>query len=221
MKKILSRVYARCKNFGKKIKIQKGSYISKNTVFEGFNKIGINTKFKGEIGFASLIGNDCEIEAKIGKYCSIGNNVNIIKYTHPSRDFVSTHPSFYSIRKQSGFSYTNKQLFEELLYVDENKKLPIEVGNDVWIGSNVTIIGGVKIGDGCIIGAGSLVVKNVEPYEIVGGVPAKFIRKRFSDEQIKFLLEIKWWNKGFAWLKENVNSFQNINNFINNIKSDK
>ncbi|WP_426348982.1 CatB-related O-acetyltransferase [Alloiococcus sp. CFN-8] len=68
------------------------------------------------------------------------------------------------------------------------------IGNDVWIGKNVTIMPGVKVGDGAIIAANSTVVKNIEPYTIYGGNPAKFIKKRFSDEKIEFLLELHWWN---------------------------
>jgi NDP-sugar pyrophosphorylase family protein len=74
------------------------------------------------------------------------------------------------------------------------------IGNDVWIGFGVIILSGVTIGDGAVIGAGSLVSKNVEPYTIAAGNPCKIIRKRFSDEVIKKLLEIKWWN----WSKEEI-----------------
>lgn len=69
-----------------------------------------------------------------------------------------------------------------------------EIGNDVWIGKNVLIKGGITIGDGAIIGMGSVVTKDVPPYSIVGGVPAKIIRKRFSQTEIDALLKIKWWN---------------------------
>ena len=68
------------------------------------------------------------------------------------------------------------------------------IGNDVWIGENVTIMPGVKIGNGAIIATNSTVVKNVEPYNIYGGNPAKFIKKRFSDEHIELLLNLQWWN---------------------------
>ena len=78
------------------------------------------------------------------------------------------------------------------------------IGNDVWIGQNVTIMPGVIIGDGAIIAANSTVVKSVEPYSIYGGNPAKFIKKRFSDEKIEFLLKLEWWN----WSGEEI--FDNL-----------
>jgi hypothetical protein len=78
------------------------------------------------------------------------------------------------------------------------------IGNDVWIGQNVTIMPGIKIGDGAIIAANSTVVKSVEPYTIYGGNPAKFIKKRFSDEKVEFLLKLQWWN----WSEEEI--FNNL-----------
>lgn len=77
------------------------------------------------------------------------------------------------------------------------------------------IMEGVKIGDGAIIGAGSLVLKNVPPYAIVAGVPAKIIKYRFSEEEINKLLEIQWWNKSIEWIKENVDLYENISMFLN------
>ena len=88
------------------------------------------------------------------------------------------------------------------------KQLPFKgdtvIGNDVWIGQNVTIMPGVKVGDGAIIAANSTVVKNIEPYTIYGGNPAKFIKKRFSDEKVEFLLNLQWWN----WDEEKI--FNNL-----------
>lgn len=78
------------------------------------------------------------------------------------------------------------------------------IGNDVWIGQNVTIMPGVKVGDGAIIAANSVVVKDIEPYTIYGGNPAKFIKKRFNDEKIEFLLKLQWWN----WDEEKI--FSNL-----------
>lgn len=91
------------------------------------------------------------------------------------------------------------------------KNWNVVIGNDVWIGSNVKILQGIKICDGAVIAAGALITKDVEPYAIVGGVPAKLIRKRFSDEDIKFLLDLKWWDKGEEWVIENAEFFEDIN----------
>ena len=85
----------------------------------------------------------------------------------------------------------------------------------MWIGSGAYIKSGVRIGDGAVIGAGAVVTKDVEPYAIVGGIPAKVIRYRFSREQIEALLNIKWWNKDDKWLEENGKFFVDIQQFIN------
>lgn len=93
------------------------------------------------------------------------------------------------------------------------------LGNDVWVGSNVLINGGVKIGDGAVIAAGAVVVKDVPPYAIVGGVPAKIIRYRFSPEIIEKLLELKWWNLDDEILKEKIGFFQKDNICIDDVEA--
>ncbi|MBI5204619.1 MAG: CatB-related O-acetyltransferase [Nitrospirae bacterium] len=90
--------------------------------------------------------------------------------------------------------------FGEILYDPNASKGPVIIGNDVWIGDSVIILPGVQVGDGAIIGAGSVVTKNVPPYTIVGGVPAKKIRDRFSDKIKEQLLQIKWWD----WPEEKI-----------------
>lgn len=90
------------------------------------------------------------------------------------------------------------------------------IGNDVWIGYDAIIMPGVKIGDGAIIGTRAVVTKDIPPYTIVGGVPAKPIRKRFDDKTIEKLLSIKWWNWDKEKIKQNIQSIQsgNINDLI-------
>ncbi len=141
----------------------------------------------------------------IGKFCSIGPNFLCGYGIHPTNG-ISTSPSFYSTSKQNGISFcTNNK-------ITERKR--IQIGNDVFIGMNVTILDGVNIADGAIIAAGSVVVKNVEPYQIVGGVPAKHIRYRFNSEQISKLLEIKWWDWKQEDLKKVEQNFFNIEKFL-------
>ena len=126
--------------------------------------------------------------ANIGKFCSIGQSVRIGSFgSHPQN--ISTHPSFFHPNPQIGISF----------YVDNTHKdyAPIEIGNDVWIGDNVSIIDGVKIGTGSIIGAGAVVTKDIPPYSIAAGVPAKIIRKRFEEEMIELLLKTKWWDLSY------------------------
>ena len=120
----------------------------------------------------------------LGRFCSIGPSFKTGFGNHPTT-FVSTHPVFYSTRKQCGITFTDKSCFDE----DQTTY----IGHDVWIGSKAQVMQGVTIGTGAVIGAGAIVTKNVEPYTIVGGVPAKPIRKRFDDESIALLMEWRWW----------------------------
>ena len=104
----------------------------------------------------------------------------------------------------------HNKVFEEFSYADEDKKFQVIIGNDCWINANVTIISGVTIGDGAVVLAGAVVTKNVPPYSIVGGVPAKILKYRYSEEDIKFLLKTQWWNKEDFWLKQNSFLLTNI-----------
>lgn len=90
----------------------------------------------------------------------------------------------------------------------------------MWIGANVLAIAGIKIGDGAIVAAGSVVTKDVPPYAIVGGVPAKIIRYRFTDEQIKDLLNMQWWNKGEAWIRSHAEYFDDVQRLIEKWKEE-
>jgi acetyltransferase-like isoleucine patch superfamily enzyme len=119
---------------------------------------------------------------------------------------VTTHPAFFSTRGQSTVVFADKNYFVE---TDR-----ITIGNDVWIGINAIIKDGITIGNGAIVGAGAVVVKDVEPYSIVGGVPAKLIRFRFAKEEINFLEEMRWWDKPEEWIKNNWKDFLDIKNFI-------
>ena len=188
----------------------------KNAHFEGYNKIGSRSKFKGYMGYGSYIGECSQINATIGRYSCISDRVNVVSGTHPTKDFVSIHPAFYSTAKQAGFSYTQENCFEERRVNPVDGKTAVYIGNDVWIGCDVTILGGAKIGDGAIIAAGAIVTQDVEPFTIVGGVPAKPIKKRFSQEQIDFLQEFCWWDKSPAWLKENCAYMKDIEAFRKN-----
>ena len=95
--------------------------------------------------------------------------------------------------------------------IDSDADKRTVLGNDVWIGSHVLIKGGVKVGHGAVIGAGAVVVNDVPPYAIVGGVPAKIIRYRFSAEIIENLLKLEWWNLSDELLKDNLDIFQKNN----------
>lgn len=154
------------------------------------------------------IVSDCEI----GKFTSIGPNCTLGYGQHPT-NWVSTSPVFYSSEKIIETLSADKSYFKA-------ERERISIGNDVWIGAQVYIKNGVTIGDGAIIAAGAVVVNEVKPYSIVGGVPAKLIKMRFSEDIIDELLSIKWWNKDIEHLKKLRHYFvsDDINAFINAVK---
>ena len=121
----------------------------------------------------------------IGKFCSIGPNFCCGLGLHPTNG-ISTAPMFYSIAKQNGMTLCKENK------VEETKQTII--GNDVFIGANVTVLDGVRIGDGAVIGTGAVVVKDIPPYAIAVGVPAKVVKHRFDERTIEALLERQWWN---------------------------
>lgn len=194
------------------------AYINYKTVLAGRNTIHDGAILSGSrIGFASYVGKNSNLpNTEIGHYCSIAHGVEVVSYTHPSSTFASTHPSFYSVLKQAGFSYVDRQLFKEYLTVDKSETLALKIGNDVWIGARVIIMGGLTIGDGAIIATGSVVTRDVPPYVIVGGVPAKQIKQRFSDMEVEFLLNLKWWNKPSMWIRDNSKYFRDVKILMEN-----
>ena len=131
----------------------------------------------------------------IGNFCSIALNLNIYVGGNHRTDWITTYP--FGHIHQSVFNTFNGK-------GHPSSKGNVIIGNDVWIGNNVTIMSGVRIGDGAVIANNSHVVKDVPAYTIVGGNPAKHIRKRFSDEQIESLVNIKWWNWSVEKINENA-----------------
>lgn len=182
--------------------------IDSSSILEGANSIGENSIFKGTMGYGSYMGCNCYIHGNIGRFTSIASdvqcNLGVHPYKHP---YVSTSPMFFSLLKQNGQTFAQKQMFDEI-------KSPISIGNDCWIGQRVFIAGGIKINDGAVVYAGAVVTKDVPPYAIVGGVPAKILGYRYSDEIINMLLHFKWWDKPIVWLKENYEYFSNLEEFL-------
>lgn len=158
-------------------------------------------------GIPNIMWQDSGAKLYIGNFCSIASNVKIYLGGNHRVDWVTTYPFGHIYKKE--FPNFNGE-------GHPSTRGDVIIGNDVWIGDNVTIMSGITIGDGVVIANNSHVIKNIEPYSLIGGNPAKLIKFRFTDEQIKDLLEIKWWN----WNDEKINSFtpllcnDNIDEFI-------
>lgn len=207
----LSNFLARSKG---KVTIDFGASGGVNNRYEGGNAVRKYAEVRNcDLGYGTYISGMTKLGyAKIGKFCSIGQRVDNNFALHPSSDWVSTHPSFFSVKKQAGFSFTNKQLFQERQLLEG--KYSTIIGNDVWIGNDVKIMPGVKINDGAIVATGAVVTKDIPPYAIVGGVPAKIIKYRFSEKEIEFLLKFRWWEKDISWIKSNASLFNDIRTFM-------
>lgn len=163
------------------VNIDNNSTIGKNTVL--FNSVSIqNTKIDN---YSYIQSNSVISSTNIGKFCSIASNVNIGLAEHPT-NFISTSPIFYDNTQPLPFFFSKKQEFKNI-YSTTN------IEADVWIGQSAIIKSGVNIRVGAIIGAGAVVVKDVEPYSIVGGVPAKHIKYRFDEVLKDELIQSKWW----------------------------
>ena len=148
-------------------------------------------------------------ELSIGSYCSIADGVQIYLGGEHNVDWVTTYP--FSVLWESGRNISGHP----------KTKGDVRIGNDVWIGKEAIILSGVNIGDGAVIGARSLVTKDIEPYAIVGGNPAREIRKRFENQIIEELLKIRWWE----WPAERIKIAlplllsKNIESFINAVNN--
>lgn len=179
----------------------KNTSIDRESTFEGYNKIYRGAIISGSnIGRFTYISNAKVSGSDIGAFCSIGPEVIIGLSSHPT-NWLSTHPAFYSLTLQAGATFAKHELFQHWTR-------PV-IGNDVWIGARAVILGGLTVGDGAIIAAGSVVTKNVEPYSIVGGVPAKLIKYRFSEHVIQQLIDWQWWNLPISVLEKIADKFTN------------
>ena len=137
----------------------------------------------------------------VGNFTSIAHDVKIGMPEHPTSGFVSTHPFFYSPHHRFGYP-PDRRYF--------SSRCDTHIGSDVWIGANVVVRSGVSIGHGAVVGSGAIVVKDVAPYNVVGGVPARVLGKRFDDTTVEFLLQSQWWERDLEWIRKNWRSFHSI-----------
>jgi len=198
---------AKLQKVNKTCKFYSGSNIT-NTEFGKYNIV-----FNDVLMDNCMIGDHTYIQKRstifnteIGKFCSIASNVSIGPGIHKT-DCVSTHPVFYLKNTPLLKKFSNSDQFES--------SRRTFIGNDVWIGEKAIIIDGIKIGNGAIIASGAVVTKNVEPYSIVGGVPAKILKYRFNENERNSLLKTEWWNSSEEWLQKNHQSFNNVIFFLN------
>jgi acetyltransferase-like isoleucine patch superfamily enzyme len=163
------------------------SYADRGSTFEGFNRLTPGALVLGShIGRASYIGGARVQNCRMGAFCSIGARTRIGGLSsHPTR-WLSTHPAFFSPRAQAGFTFVDRLHFDEIS--------DVTIGNDVWIGAGALVFDGVTIGDGAIIAAGAVVTRDVVPYAVVGGVPARNIRLRYDEHSVRALLDLRWWS---------------------------
>jgi len=163
-----------------------------------------------QIGDYSYLGPGCNCaDASIGKFCSIASEVWIGMGTHPLEPFASTHPIFYLRGPFPSWNFADQNRRSEYVHTT--------IGNDVWIGLRAAVLDGITVGDGAVIAAGAVVTKDVPPYAIVGGVPARIIRYRFTPQIIQSLLEFKWWDRDQEWLRANWLKFHDVEGLLREI----
>lgn len=195
--------------WSKLIKKMRGSSIINSTIHktskvESGSNI-VNTTFDKH----SFCGYDCEIiNCDIGSFCSIANNVKIGGGVHPM-DWVSMSPVFYEGRDSVKAKFSEHQ---------RNPSLRTFIGHDVWIGQSVIVKQGVTIGTGAVVGMGSIVTKDVAPYSVVAGCPAREIKKRFDEETIQKLLKSQWWDFADKDLYHYAPYFKDPRNFLKELE---
>jgi len=164
-----------------------------------------------EMGDYSYISESCYADyTTIGKYCSIAAQVRINPGNHPMHRVTQHHMTYR--RSQYGLGQDDEAFF------DWRRGKTCVIGHDVWIGHGAVVTSGVTVGTGAVIGAGAVVTKDVAPYAIVAGVPAKEIRRRFDDKTCWRLMESKWWDWDRETLKEQFHELLDIESFLEALK---
>ena len=204
--------------------LARGTVLIGQIVLERSNRIYSGSLTNVSLGAYSYIVSGVATSLSVGRYCSIAHGVEFGFYTHPT-DWLTSHPFVFN-------PYMPDPLQWPVPMRMDPSPQPIVLGHDVWIGAHAKIMGGVEIGNGAIIATGSIVTKDVEPWSIVGGSPARVIRKRFNQKVSDDLSAIKWWNydwptaikdgaaKNIEW-NSPEKAVVSIRNFIGSDKSEK
>ena len=208
IKRFLKVLYFRLRS-PRGVAVEFGADISPDSTIESPAHINSGSYFSGMLGRGSYICSACRITAQVGRFCSIAHGVVVLSARHPYKvPYVSTSPVFVGGLNLLNIKVPTEEVFRPHKYA--TSKYPVVIGNDCWIGQNALLIDGITIGDGAVVLAGAVVTKDVPPYAVVGGIPAKVISYRYDDETIAFLLKIKWWSQDVSWLKEHSDAMRDI-----------
>jgi len=200
-------------NVQESIILQKEPYIGSNTTlkecsFGDYVEIGKNNHIsETSIDDFSYTSENCQIiYSTIGKFVNIASYVRLNPGQHPMK-WASQHHMLYR-KSMYGFGE------DDVSFFDWRREKHVSIGNDVWVGHNVTVMGGVSIGNGAVIGSGAIVTKDVPAFAIVVGNPARILKYRFDKEIIEELEKIAWWDWSYEEIKNSLDDFKDIEQFI-------
>lgn len=202
-----SKIYANCRVYDSELdklsSIGDFSTVRESTIGERSTIQRYGDIWGLQLGRYTCIGRMSTIqETKIGSFCALADNMIIGCDDHDYK-MITTHPFWHDVSWGISDDIELSKKYREKEFAD-----PCVIGNDVWIGAGVNICRNVRIGDGCVIGAGAVITRDIEPYSVVVGVPGKVIKKRFDDKIIERLEKCNWWNLPIPVLKANIALFR-------------